>query len=582
MQFTARGQDVRRYLSTKTSYAFRLPILNAPSLYNTPDPDGYEVHYMWLLSRHGTRWPTADRMRQINSLENLFKDARNVQDYPWVQNWTSPLAHMSAASGELHPIGEDELWSLGRRLRQRLPALMQHHYLPKRYPIVSTQVSRAAASASAFAAGFFPTVETAADLRSAAAALLANSNDERPASALKRPQAVAINMAPKHKDPLLRFFEMCPTYAQREEWLEKWLSGWMARNWSELIPAVEERLGMQRAMDACDVEALWTLCQFEAGTQGRADGVCGLFRPEELSVLEWVTDVSLLESLAWGSHINYAIAAPLLQDLRESLQTAAQSSGPPKQRSRLLFAHCETIVPLATLMGLFQPELPPPPDHARDPSTAVLEEVAPAAEARRLLASVDALEDVHLRLQQASSSTTTKLDSSSNNGNGNGNGNGGTSAKQQMFAGTASQQAVKEGVEVCAKGRPPNMKAKVPRGWYPMTPHADTRIFRGGRVAPYGANMAVILYRPKGSSSLSGSASLDGHRIRLVYNEQVIQMPGCSGGSNGQHLDCDLQEFLDLTAAAAANDPLGGDMCKLEGGLRAAVQSLKSSAAEAA
>jgi hypothetical protein len=29
--------------------------------------------------------------------------------------------------------------------------------------------------------------------------------------------------------------------------------------------------------------------------------------------------------------------------------------------ARLLFAHCETLVPLATLLGLFEPDLPPPP-----------------------------------------------------------------------------------------------------------------------------------------------------------------------------------------------------------------------------
>lgn len=38
-----------------------------------------------------------------------------------------------------------------------------------------------------------------------------------------RPQAVAITMSPKHKDPLLRFYDMSPQYAQHEEWLEKWL-----------------------------------------------------------------------------------------------------------------------------------------------------------------------------------------------------------------------------------------------------------------------------------------------------------------------------------------------------------------------
>ncbi len=38
-----------------------------------PDPEGYEPQHLYLLSRHGTRWPTADRMKQINGLDRLFK-----------------------------------------------------------------------------------------------------------------------------------------------------------------------------------------------------------------------------------------------------------------------------------------------------------------------------------------------------------------------------------------------------------------------------------------------------------------------------------------------------------------------------
>ncbi len=40
-----------------------------------------------------------------------------------------------------------------------------------------------------------------------------------------RPQAVALTMALRDQDPLLRFYDMCPAYAQREEWLETWLVG---------------------------------------------------------------------------------------------------------------------------------------------------------------------------------------------------------------------------------------------------------------------------------------------------------------------------------------------------------------------
>lgn len=57
----------------QTAYANRLPIPNAPSVYSTPDPKGYEAVHLYFLSRHGSRYPTAGRMQQINSLPSLFK-----------------------------------------------------------------------------------------------------------------------------------------------------------------------------------------------------------------------------------------------------------------------------------------------------------------------------------------------------------------------------------------------------------------------------------------------------------------------------------------------------------------------------
>lgn len=57
----------------QTRYAYRLAMPGAPPIYKLPDPDGYTPAHLYLLARHGTRWPTADRMKQINSLEQLFR-----------------------------------------------------------------------------------------------------------------------------------------------------------------------------------------------------------------------------------------------------------------------------------------------------------------------------------------------------------------------------------------------------------------------------------------------------------------------------------------------------------------------------
>lgn len=104
-----RAFDIRNHLSTKTRYSWRIPIPNAPSIYSTQDPEGYVPHHLWFLSRHGTRWPTKGRMDEINSLYKLFKDATNKEEYPWMQNWKSPVHALEFASGDLHSIGQSIL-----------------------------------------------------------------------------------------------------------------------------------------------------------------------------------------------------------------------------------------------------------------------------------------------------------------------------------------------------------------------------------------------------------------------------------------------------------------------------------------
>ncbi|KAJ9522949.1 hypothetical protein QJQ45_023746 [Haematococcus lacustris] len=596
----------------QTPYAHRALIPGAPSIHAIPDPPGYEAHHIWLLARHGTRWPTLQRMQQINSVASTLQDARNTSAFPWIHDWRSPVASMADAGGELHDIGEEELWSLGQRWRRRFPALASRPYLPKHFPIISTQVPRAAASASAFAAGFFPDrlrfnkMESAASnagstaqagsseldnlvmgmtprqvlacchtlevarvtvmcfrfaSREVPAELAAVRCWRAPQGGLQqalRPRSVALTMAPKKADPLLRPFEMCSAYAQHEEYVEKWLGGWMAEQWQGMTADLEEKLQMNRRMRACEVEALWQLCLFEAGLEDDTSRACALFQPEQVSVitvepgasgqahaasqttslaelfwwslahagmrleqcrrgacgsmqvelLEWLDDVDLLESHSWGARINYAIAGPLLAHMRSALQSAADSKH-IKKPAHLLFAHCETLVPLATLLGLFKPELALPPSAAHPPNSSALAVVAPEAEARRLLSRADVVSDIGLQLRPQAA----------------------------LPSGPAPQSCHKT-------GQPPS-GLQPPGGWYPCTPFNATRLFKGSRVSPYAANLAVVLYRAVGG--VHGRAS--DHTVRLVYNEQVVPIPGCGDGEGG--LDCNLDQFLAITAAQA-------------------------------
>jgi hypothetical protein len=59
-----------------------------------------------------------------------------------------------------------------------------------------------------------------------------------------------------------------------------------------------------------------------AGLGNVTDRACALFDDSQLQRLEWLDDVDLMESHAWGSEVNYRMAAPLLQDLRATLQVS--------------------------------------------------------------------------------------------------------------------------------------------------------------------------------------------------------------------------------------------------------------------
>ena len=42
---------------------------------------------------------------QINLLGQLFEDAKNTDQHPWLMDWKSPVHRLAFASGELHTIG---------------------------------------------------------------------------------------------------------------------------------------------------------------------------------------------------------------------------------------------------------------------------------------------------------------------------------------------------------------------------------------------------------------------------------------------------------------------------------------------
>eukprot|EP00884_Botryococcus_braunii_P020756 jgi/Botrbrau1/7364/Bobra.0316s0011.1 len=359
--------NIGAHLSTKTTYEFANPPQGSVPLSEREDPPGCEASYLHLVSRHGARYPTASKMKKMAALSRIFEGVPASKEYPWIHSWQYPFSMRQDAAGQLHPRGEQEMRNLAARFRARFPFLMNATYLPPVFPFASTQVPRTAASAAAFAQGLFPcekgggagTQEGSKDPGSPAGPAPAPRPQGPPGPgscpAACLPQPVALLMSPADNDTLFRFFDACPAYQDFAKRAEDAMEPWLKEQYKDLVAGMEVRLGLPRgSLSKSDLKTMWDMCGVEAGLLDNPALVCSLFPPQDAEVMEYLEDVATLGSKGHAACESYSMAGPLLRSLGQALSTAAgQAASEGRARAALNFAHAETLIPLAALLGLF-------------------------------------------------------------------------------------------------------------------------------------------------------------------------------------------------------------------------------------
>ncbi|XP_010906827.1 uncharacterized protein [Elaeis guineensis] len=339
--------DVRQHLSTVTRYDAVKDSNNA-NFVPSAIPDGCKAIHLNLVARHGTRSPTKKRIKELDQLairlDTILNDARgsqkdsSLQKIPkWLSGWQSPWKGRQKG-GELTSKGEDELYHLGLRVRERFPELFEEEYHPDIYSVRATQVPRASASAVAFGMGLFSGKGSLGPGRHRAFSVLSES---------------------RASDICLRFYDTCETYKEfrrsQEPAVEKLKEPILDEITSSLVTRYQLNFTRQ------DVASLWFLCKQEASLLEITDQACGLFSAYEVSLLEWTDDLEVFLLKGYGKAINYRMGVPLLQDIVQSMEEAIMAKEENRtpgifEKARLRFAHAETVVPLTCLLGLFLEE----------------------------------------------------------------------------------------------------------------------------------------------------------------------------------------------------------------------------------
>jgi multiple inositol-polyphosphate phosphatase/2,3-bisphosphoglycerate 3-phosphatase len=145
----AAAFDVRRHLSTVTRYDVARgsnSVSSAPSM-----SDECRVIHLNLVARHGTRAPTKKRIKELDRLAVRLKalideakqgpESDSLKKIPsWMKGWESPWKGR-VKGGELVSEGEEELYNLAIRVKERFQGLFDEEYHPDVYSIRATQVS---------------------------------------------------------------------------------------------------------------------------------------------------------------------------------------------------------------------------------------------------------------------------------------------------------------------------------------------------------------------------------------------------------------------------------------------------------
>lgn len=339
--------DVRQYLSTSSRYGAGKRTIGDDYQNPTAPPSGCTPILLNLVARHGTRAPTRKRNKELEQLsirfESLLKSSEHTltgethgsQQIPsWLRGWRSPW-DTKRTNGELTYEGEQELYHLGMRLRERFPQIFDEDYHPDVYLISATQVPRASASAVAFGMGLF------------AGKGVLGAGQHR---------AFAVISDSRASDIHLRFHDTCQTYKEFKKKHRPALKGLLFPVYAEVSASLVKRYNLNFTKD--DVASLWFLCRQEAALLDKTDQACGLFTQMEVELLEWADDLELHYLKGYGKSINYRMGVPLLQNIVDSMEQAILKQKDPNipaamEKARLRFAHAETIIPFTCLLGLF-------------------------------------------------------------------------------------------------------------------------------------------------------------------------------------------------------------------------------------
>ncbi|XP_054282249.1 multiple inositol polyphosphate phosphatase 1-like [Macrosteles quadrilineatus] len=344
-QETCYADNPNPYLNfgTKTAYEHAY---NKKGIQAVPDCQPIQL---WLVARHGTRWPSADdipEFSQLNDIKNHIisnynnnKGSLCMKDIENLKEWSF---NMSPDQGDmLTKQGRQDLYLLGKRIRSYFPELLNIPYSADKFVFRHTNTSRTKESAEYFYRGVF---------------------------GMSFEDQVPTLPAPIEDDRLIYPYNNCPTWdaqssSAKEEKAKFDKSEWM----NNVIYSVSQRLGFDYNLTKDNVKDIYDGCRYQkAWNVTGTSPWCAAFTKEELQVLEYGEDVKYFYKSGPGKPMNMRLACPLVKDLYTRFSAVEEEPRGNHPAAVFYFSHATMVDMVSARLGLTDDSLPLTADNFPD------------------------------------------------------------------------------------------------------------------------------------------------------------------------------------------------------------------------
>ncbi|CAL4111594.1 unnamed protein product [Meganyctiphanes norvegica] len=324
---------------SKTPYVFaRGENLNPGELV----PEGCTPQKVWLLARHGTRYPgNGDILAMQLNLPQLQEKVIQAQqdgtgslcaeDIVELSKWQLGQINITWNS-ILAPEGEHELKNLGMSYKALLPELLNLPFDNKTYQFSDTSDTDFKKSAHSL-----PLVS----------GLKGNDRDDTTCAAASPSNFILLNKNRCYRYGNCQQQNATTTMANGTFYDGPEMQG--------VVASVSSRLGFD--VSFVDVEVIYDACRYyKAWEPTLPSAWCAAFTPDDLKILEFWQDLKYYYEDGYGHEINYKIACPLVKDLIHHFRSVTEDGDTTK--GVFYFSHSEALIKMMTRLGLHHDDTP--------------------------------------------------------------------------------------------------------------------------------------------------------------------------------------------------------------------------------